>query len=165
MVIVGLHSEAALNRKFAEFALLMNHYLNHFPKHEKYALCQEIRKAAYEVYGYIVEAQKRYHKKTTLTNLDIRHEQLRMLFSLAFELGYFSFQDGATPEAIVQRYSTLALADVYAVVAYYLRHRSELDEYLAQREQTAERVRRQIESGQRDLTEIRDRIAKRQGPA
>ena len=36
----------------------------------------------------------------------------------------------ATPETIVQRYSTLALADVYAVVTYYLRHRSEVEEYL-----------------------------------
>ena len=28
-----------------------------------------------------------------------------------------AFQDGATPETIVQRYSTLALPDVYAVLA------------------------------------------------
>ena len=30
------------------------------------------------------------------------------------ELVIRAFQDGATPESIVQRYSTLALADVYA---------------------------------------------------
>jgi uncharacterized protein (DUF433 family) len=74
-----------------------------------------------------------------------------------------AFQDGATPETIVQRYSTLALADVYAVIAYYLRHRSEVDEYLARREQKAEEVRRRIESQQGDLSEIRARLlAKRQ---
>ena len=92
---MGLHSEAELNRKFVEFAKLMNVYLNHFPKHEKYALAQRIRDSAYEVYGLIVEAQKRYHKKTTLTLLDVRHEQLRMFIGLAHELGYYEFRDGA----------------------------------------------------------------------
>lgn len=91
---MGLHSEAGLDRKFTEFAKLMNIYLNHFPSHEKYGLALEIRRAAYDVYALIVECQKRYHKKTTLTNLDIRHEQLRMLTRLAHELGYFGFRDG-----------------------------------------------------------------------
>jgi uncharacterized protein (DUF433 family) len=50
------------------------------------------------------------------------------------ELVVRAFQDGATPETIVQRYATLALADVYAVIAYYLRHRTEIEEYLAPRE-------------------------------
>lgn len=92
---MGLHSEAELHRRFVEFAKLMNIYLNHFPRHERYGLALDIRRAAYEVYGFIVEAQKRYHKKTALTNLDVRHEQLRMLLNLAHELGYFAFKDGA----------------------------------------------------------------------
>lgn len=32
---------------------LLNIYLNHFPKHEKYALCNQIRNTAYEVYNLI----------------------------------------------------------------------------------------------------------------
>ena len=91
---MGFHSEAELDRKFVETAKLMNIYLNHFPKHEKYALCQGIRSAMYEVYGLIVESQKRYHKKTSLSLLDIRHEQLRMFTNLAHNLGYFAFKDG-----------------------------------------------------------------------
>ena len=47
------------------------------------------------------------------------------------ELVIRAFLDGATPETIVQRYSTLALPDVYAVIVYYLRHRSEVEGYLA----------------------------------
>lgn len=78
-----------------DFAKQMNLYLNHFPKAERYGLALEIRRAAYEVYQMIVEAQKRYHKRTTLTQLDIRHEQLRMLLAMANELGYFSCKDGA----------------------------------------------------------------------
>lgn len=90
---MGLHDEAKLDQKFMEFAKLMNVHLNHFPKHEKYGLALEIRRAAYDVYGFIVEAQKRYQKKTSLTNLDIRHEQLRMLVRLAHTLGNFEFKD------------------------------------------------------------------------
>ena len=66
-----------------------------------------------------------------------------------------AFQDGATPETIVQRYSTLALPDVYAVLAYYLRHPSEVEEYLARREEKAEEVQRRIKSQQGDLSDIR----------
>ena len=93
---MGIHSETELNRKFVEFAKLLNLYLNHFPKHEKYALANQIRRTAYGVYDLISEGQKRYIKKTTLTNLDIAHEQLRMQLFLANELGYFGFSDGKT---------------------------------------------------------------------
>ena len=110
---MSIHSEAKLDRKFIDFARQMNLYLNHFPKHEKYGLSLQIRNAAYDVYGYVVESQKRYHKKTSLTNLDIRHEQLRMLVRLAFELGYFEFDNGergaGCPEQLaVKRYTALS---------------------------------------------------------
>jgi uncharacterized protein (DUF433 family) len=79
------------------------------------------------------------------------------------ELVIRAFQDGATPETIVQRYSTLELPDVYAVIAYYLRHRGVIEEYLERREQVAEEVRQRIEDQQGDLSEIRARLlAKRQ---
>jgi uncharacterized protein (DUF433 family) len=74
------------------------------------------------------------------------------------ELVLRAFQDGASPETIVQRYSTLVLADVHAVIAYYFRHRSEIEEYLALREQKAEEVRQRLESQQGDLGEIRARL-------
>jgi len=95
---MGVDSEAQLNRKFIEFAKLLNVYLNHFPKHEKYALANRIRSTAYEVYDLITEGQKRYLKKTTLSNLDITHEQLRMQLHLANELGYFRYKGGRDDE-------------------------------------------------------------------
>lgn len=91
-------SETDLNRKFIETAKLLNVYLNHFPKAEKYALANRIRNTAYEVYDLISEGQKRYFKKTTLTNLDITHEKLRMQIFLSYELGYFRFKDGKQAE-------------------------------------------------------------------
>jgi hypothetical protein len=61
----------------------------------------------------------------------------------------------------MQRYSTLALPDVYAVLAYYLRHPNEVEEYLAKRDEKAEEVRQRIESQQGDLSEIRGRLLTR----
>ena len=74
------------------------------------------------------------------------------------ELVIRAFQDGATPEAIVQRYPTTTLADVYGVIAYYLRHRAEIEEYLAERERLAGEVRQRVEGRQGDLAEIRRRL-------
>jgi len=71
------------------------------------------------------------------------------------ELVIRAFQDGATPETIVERYATLTLGDAYAVIAYYLRHRGEIEEYLARRDHEAEQVRQRIEDQQGDLSEIR----------
>lgn len=95
---MSIHSAAILDNKYIEMLKILNIYLNHFPRHEKYALCNLIRNTAYNLYNLITEAQKRYHKKTTLTNMDITHEQLRMQIRLAYELGYFHFKNGRTDE-------------------------------------------------------------------
>ena len=71
--------------------MLLNIHLNHFPKHEKYGLCQAIRNCVYSVLGGIVECQKKYHNKTSLMKLDVQHEQLRTFVNLAFEMGYFGY--------------------------------------------------------------------------
>lgn len=63
-----------------------------------------------------------------------------------------AFEDGATPEGIVQSYDTLQLADVYAVLTWYLRHKAEVNEYLRTREKEAEEIRRTIEAKQQGKT-------------
>ena len=90
----SIHAEAGLHRKLVLFAVQLEGYLCHFPHCHKYSLTQAIRQAFVDVYNLVTEAQKRYHKKTTLTQLDIRHEQLRMLLNLAHELGLFNFSAG-----------------------------------------------------------------------
>jgi uncharacterized protein (DUF433 family) len=87
----------------------------------------------------------------------LRVGESRVLLDLVIR----AFQDGATPETIVQRYSTLVLRDVYAVVAYYLGHGRQIDEYLARREREAGAVRQRIERRQGDLSEIRARLQAR----
>ena len=87
----------------------------------------------------------------------VRIGQTRVILELVIH----AFRDGATPEQIVQDYDTLHLADVYAVVGYYLRHRDEVDAYLAQRAREAEELRKKIEDSQRHLPDIRARLLAR----
>jgi uncharacterized protein (DUF433 family) len=56
-----------------------------------------------------------------------------------------AFDAGATAEEIVQQYPSLALADVYSVIAYYLHHRSDVRAYIAQRMAQAALIREQNE--------------------
>ena len=78
------------------------------------------------------------------------------------ELVIRAFQDGAEPEAIVQRYPTLSLSDVYTTVGYYLRHQQEVDNYLQFREEVAESVQQKISAIQPDITAIRSRLLARE---
>ena len=80
------------------------------------------------------------------------------------ELVIRAFQDGATPEAIVQRYPTATLPDVYSVIAYYLRNRDEIEDYLARRERQAAEVRLRVEALQGDLGDLRRRLLARRSP-
>ncbi len=41
-----------------------------------------------------------------------------------------AFQDGAPPESIVHRYSTLSLSDIYNTIGYYLRYRDAVEAHL-----------------------------------
>ena len=70
------------------------------------------------------------------------------------------FNQGATPEEIVQRYPTLVLADIYAVIGFYLQQREAVDGYLQQRRDEATRVRAQNES-RTDRQGIRERLLAR----
>lgn len=55
-------------------------------------------------------------------------------------------KSGESPESIYESYDTVALADVYAVLAYYLRHRHEVEAYLAEREREGLEIQTFIES-------------------
>lgn len=71
------------------------------------------------------------------------------------------FNNGADPEGIVHGYPTLNLADVYATIAYYLRHRKEIDEYLQARCEEAERLQQEIEGKQPNRAELRAKLLAR----
>lgn len=56
------------------------------------------------------------------------------------------YENGMTPEDVVRAYDTLALAEVYAVIAYYLRHRAAVRAYLDRRAAEAAALRATIEA-------------------
>ena len=77
------------------------------------------------------------------------------------EVVVHAFQCGATPETIVQSYDTLSLADVYAVLAYCLTHRAQIDEYMKRCDAEALDVRRRVQATQADQSGVRERLIQR----
>ena len=72
----------------------------------------------------------------------------------------YAFNEGATPEEIVSQYPVVSLENVYSVIAYYLKNRAKLDEYLEQRQEERARVREKIQS-KREYQEFRERLLAR----
>jgi uncharacterized protein (DUF433 family) len=71
------------------------------------------------------------------------------------------YEQGTDPEGIVHAYPALQLADVYAVIAYHLRHKEEVQDYLEQREGQAKALRREIESRQPARAALRAKLPAR----
>jgi uncharacterized protein (DUF433 family) len=65
---------------------------------------------------------------------------------ISLDLVVEQYENGMTPEDMVRAYDTLVLADVHAVISYYLRHRDEVRAYLKRREEEAEVLRAKIEA-------------------
>ena len=83
----------------------------------------------------------RWYNRCVMTSIDIRaippplrfdaHGVCRVADTRVTLLTLIdAFQEGATPEEIYQEYPSVGLADVYAVIAFYLGHRDEIDAYL-----------------------------------
>src|SRR5438874_11562649 len=68
---------------------------------------------------------------------------------ISLDLIVEQYENGMTPEDMVRAYDTLQLADVYPVIAYYLRHREQVRAYLKRREEEAEALRGKIEAERR----------------
>lgn len=56
-----------------------------------------------------------------------------------------AWRQGDSPEQIVDNFDVLDLADVYAVISYYLHHRVEVEEYMTRNQQQGERLRAEHE--------------------
>ena len=72
------------------------------------------------------------------------------------ELVLHAFKAGATPEAIVQSYDALSLADVYAVLTRYLAAPAPFEDYLRQRDEAAAETRLRIEEFQGPQGNLRE---------
>jgi hypothetical protein len=76
--------------KMEELDAYSHKALVQFPKYEKFVLCADIRKASAEIIRLTVRTAKRYHKKTTLQDLDIEVEFFRSLIRKAHRMGYIN---------------------------------------------------------------------------
>ncbi len=65
---------------------------------------------------------------------------------ISLDLVIEQYENGMMPEDMVRAYDTLGLADAYAVIAFYLRHRDEVRAYLKRRAEEAEALRATIEA-------------------
>ncbi len=55
-------------------------------------------------------------------------------------------KEGASAEEIVSQYPSLSLAEVYAVIGYYLQRQPEVEAYLNERQQLTNQIRQQNEA-------------------
>ncbi|MBN1562760.1 MAG: DUF433 domain-containing protein [Anaerolineae bacterium] len=62
------------------------------------------------------------------------------------ELVIHAYYRGETPEGVVDSYPSLTTSDVYAVLAYYLTHRDEIDAYVRQRDAQADAIIQQMQA-------------------
>ena len=58
----------------------------------------------------------------------------------------FAYNQGYTAEQIARDYPPLEPADVHLVIAYYLNHKSDVDAYLAVRQEEAAKLRAKVEA-------------------
>lgn len=72
------------------------------------------------------------------------------------------FNQGATAEEIAQRFPVVDLADVYAVISYYLHHTDEITNYLERRQLQVDEIRGYNEA-QFDFRRIREILLARRG--
>jgi uncharacterized protein (DUF433 family) len=71
-----------------------------------------------------------------------------------------AFDEGLTAEEIGQQYPSLMLADIYGAITYYLNHKDEVGEYLAQRHSESAKIRQENEA-RFDLAGLRERLLAR----
>lgn len=62
--------------------------LQQFPKSEKFALVVDIKRCMDVMLERIIEANKKYYKKTTLQELDVEVEKLKAYVRLSYNLGF-----------------------------------------------------------------------------
>ena len=71
-----------------------------------------------------------------------------------------AFKNGGTPEQIAHDFPVLDLADVYAVITFYLHQRDPVENYLAEQRMKGDRIRQEMQT-RFDPQGIRDRLLKR----
>lgn len=103
-----------IRRDMINLGKQLNIYLAHFPKYAKYDIVKTIWETYYTIFEIIVEFEKRHHKKTSFTTLDVKHGILQTKIHIANELGLFNYNNykgGLTEKGIesgIHRYMVIS---------------------------------------------------------
>ena len=79
-----------LRVKLEELAKYTHVALQQFPKRERFIICADIKETIYEALQLTIRMERRYHKKTTLQDIDVSIDFLRVLIRESCSLGYIS---------------------------------------------------------------------------
>ncbi len=71
------------------------------------------------------------------------------------------FQQGITPEQIHEGFPTVKLADIYAVISYYLNNQEEIDAYLRKQEEEADQYLRELEAEHPEMFVLQNKLRER----
>lgn len=88
-------------KKIKDMIVYNNTMLRQFPKYEKYLLANKIREIQYNIFEAAITVNKRFYKKTTFTEMNVKHEVLRQLINLAFELKYIDSKKHRISQTLV----------------------------------------------------------------
>lgn len=72
-----------------------------------------------------------------------------------------AYKNGDSPEEIAYSYPSISLKDTYAVIAYYLNHKDQVELYLAEVERQSEEIRKIIEARTPPLPGLRAMLLER----
>ncbi|OOE71715.1 diversity-generating retroelement protein Avd [Salinivibrio kushneri] len=85
-------NELTIQTKTREMMTYAFSALRQFPKSERFVLAAEIRQCIYKILRLTIVASKRYHKKTTLQDLDVEVTTLRDMVRIALDLRYIDMR-------------------------------------------------------------------------
>jgi uncharacterized protein (DUF433 family) len=74
------------------------------------------------------------------------------------------YKQGASAEEISNRFPAVSLAQVHAILSYYLNHQAELDAYLQEQDKASEAFQKQLEANpqyQANRVAFRERLMQR----
>ncbi|MBU6429828.1 MAG: diversity-generating retroelement protein Avd [Cyanobacteria bacterium REEB65] len=83
--------ELILLQKVEDMATYAYHCIEQFPKAYKFTLGEQLQHVILDLLSLIITCNKRYHKKTTLQEIDIRLDTLRSLVRMAKDLKILPF--------------------------------------------------------------------------
>lgn len=65
---------------------------------------------------------------------------------IPFQMIVYAYREGASTEEILERLPTLKADDLYSLLAYYLRHKAEVDAYVLEQEHLEDQWQEKIEA-------------------